>query len=537
MKGAVDLKSHVSSRAGAHRTSAPVPRRALPPDPIPTVAPVAPPILPDEPTPAAGGPWRGLAVAARGLGLALVAGTLALVIHVARLGAVPTLWLAGGAAALLVPASLTAFGLWRTRAPDHPVRTGLLATWAGLCLAATLTAVTFSEAIRAFFYEDIQPPEQLTATYDVIALPDHADGLGALTDERVGYLTTDPQSEAAMVRLDEVVRVTYAEFADLGTLTEALIAGDIDAALLDRAYRSLYDNNRPGFMEGYRVLYTFTLTRPARAPAVAAVAPTAAAPAAAATDPFLVYLSGIDQYGPIDVRGRSDVNILAAVNPLTRQILLVSTPRDYYVQLHGTTGLRDKLTHAGVYGIDLSVATMEDLYGLDIDYYIRVNFDTVVNLVDLVGGVDVYCDEAFTTLHGGYAIAQGWNHLDGDQALGFGRERYAFSTGDRARGENQQRVIEAVIKKVLQPGQLAHFDELRQTIAAGLETSVPADRLMAIVNHQLSEGGAWTVERTSVDGFDATGPTYSYNADLYVMEPDPASLDAARARLAAVLGR
>jgi LCP family protein required for cell wall assembly len=462
-----------------------------------------------------------------------VAAVAALIAAIARFGAVPTRWLAPAAVTLAALVLALATALWRTRLPRQRRRFGALASAAVLVLTGSAWSYAFAGDIREFFFVDIQPPAQLTSTYDVIALAGHAAGVPSLAGERVARLAADPHRAEAEATLAAAVNVTLTDYPDLGPLTEALLDGSADAALLDRAYLSLYDMNRPGFEDEYKVLYSFTLSTPAPAAATPAATPK---PAPAAGEPFLVYLSGIDQYGSIAVRGRSDVNILAAVDPAARHILLVNTPRDYYVQLHGTTGLRDKLTHAGVYGIEMSVATMEDLYGVGIDYYIRVNFDTVVTLVDLVGGVDVYSDQAFTTLHGHYAIVQGWNHLDGDQALGFGRERYAFSTGDRVRGENQQRVIEAVIGQVLQPGLLVRFGELRAAIAGGLETSVPADFLMALANRQLAEGGEWTIERIGVDGFDATAPTYSYNAPLYVMEPDPASLDAARARLADALG-
>jgi len=165
--------------------------------------------------------------------------------------------------------------------------------------------------------------------------------------------------------------------------------------------------------------------------------------------PYTIYISGIDSYGEVDTVSRSDVNILAVVNPKDNKVLLVNTPRDYYVQLHGTTGVRDKLTHAGIYGIDMSKNTLQDLYGTKVDYTVRINFSSLLKLVDAAGGINVYSDYTFKA--GGYSFVQGYNTLDSKQALVFARERYAFADGDRQRGKHQQRVIEALITKLSQP--------------------------------------------------------------------------------------
>ena len=163
---------------------------------------------------------------------------------------------------------------------------------------------------------------------------------------------------------------------------------------------------------------------------------------------FNIYISGNDIYGNILSVSRSDVNIIATVNPNTHKILLTTVPRDFYVQLHGTSGYRDKLTHAGVYGIDMSVSTMEDLLDLDINYYMRVNFTSLMKLVDAIGGVDVESDYSFRAASG-ESFVKGINHMNGKQALAFSRERKAFSDGDRQRGKNQQKVIIAILNKTL----------------------------------------------------------------------------------------
>ena len=166
----------------------------------------------------------------------------------------------------------------------------------------------------------------------------------------------------------------------------------------------------------------------------------------------MLYLSGVDTRGDLTEKARSDVNIIAAVNPVTKQVVLINTPRDYYVDLAGTNS-KDKLTHAGLYGVQTSMDTLGNLYGVNVEHYIRINFAGFIDIVDALGGVDVYSDQAFTSVGSpGYydptTFVEGWNHLDGKAALAFARERHAFKTGDVQRGINQMKVIDAMLNKI-----------------------------------------------------------------------------------------
>jgi LCP family protein required for cell wall assembly len=248
------------------------------------------------------------------------------------------------------------------------------------------------------------------------------------------------------------------------------------------------------------------------------------------TKPFVVYISGIDTYGEIDTVSRSDVNILAVVNPESRKVLLVNTPRDYYVQLHGTTGLRDKLTHSGVYGIDKSVKTMEDLYATPISYYLRINFTSLVDTVDVLGGVDV--NSAYSFRVGGDGFAVGYNHLDGKKALAFARDRYSFEDGDRVRGQNQQRVIEAIISKLSSYSSLLNYPQILASLQGSFQTNMASNDITKLIKYQLNDMKKWQVESISVNGTDSHNYTYSMpTAMLYVMEPDKASVEAAKAKI------
>jgi LCP family protein required for cell wall assembly len=458
-----------------------------------------------------------------------------LVIRVARLGALPWLWLligtvVGGALVLAV-----AVLLWQTKGRGHRVRLILLAelTVIGLLLATIVFSAV--QKLTTTLFVDIQRSDEVILVYDVIALNDHADGAEALAGETIGYLATDPNGAEARAELLKDAAVEYKPYANLLTLAEALTEREIDAFFLDDAYLPVYREEMAEFYDTVKIVHTFKIA------AHPSAVPTLPASEAEANDDgsFIIYISGIDQSGSISVRGRSDVNILAVINPTTGRILLVHTPRDYYVMLHGTSGTPDKLTHSGIYGIDMSVATMEDLYGIHIDYYLRVNFTTVVSLVDLIGGVDVYSDYDFVTNAGaaGYHFTMGYNHCDGAAALAFARERYAFAGGDRVRGQNQERLIEAIIHKMAQPSMLPRFQSILDTMASGMETSMPGEAMMALVNRQLSENTTWTIERMSVDGQGAMEPTYSMGAQLLsVIIPDMSTVEAAKAAIADVMG-
>ena len=259
-------------------------------------------------------------------------------------------------------------------------------------------------------------------------------------------------------------------------------------------------------------------------------------------EPFVVYLSGVDNRGDLTEKARSDVNILAVVNPTTKQAALINTPRDYYVDLAGTDS-KDKLTHAGLYGVETSMATLGNLYGVNVDDYIRINFAGFISIIDAIGGVDVYSDQAFTSVGSpGYydptTFAEGWNHLDGKSALAFARERHAFKTGDIQRGINQMKVIDAMAEKLKSPALLMSFSKLMDAMSDCFVTSLSQEQISALVRMQLGDLSSWDIQSYSVTG---TGGKSSrcYSAkgqSLYVMKPDENSVNEAKALIAAVLG-
>lgn len=234
---------------------------------------------------------------------------------------------------------------------------------------------------------------------------------------------------------------------------------------------------------------------------------------------FNIYISGIDTSGYITNVARSDANIVVTVNTDTHKVLLTSIPRDYYVMLHSKHA-KDKLTHSGVYGIKETYTTVEDLLDIDINYYVRVNFSTLIKLIDTLGGVDVYSEYAFSGQ--GYTFKKGINHLNGARALVFSRERYAFASGDRQRIKNQQAVIEAIMSKVLSSKTLlTKYTSLLKSLSSSFQTNISNTEISSLVKGQISNMAGWNIKTTSLDGTGASMGTYTYGSQkLYVMIPN-----------------
>lgn len=236
-------------------------------------------------------------------------------------------------------------------------------------------------------------------------------------------------------------------------------------------------------------------------------------------DQFVVYVSGIDTFGDVSVRSRSDVNILAVVNTKTKHIQLINTPRDYYIEHPQSNGVKDKLTHAGLYGVENSIGALESLYGINIDYYVRMNFSGFENIIDAMGGIDVYSDKDFTVepvKH--YTV--GVNHLSGIEALAFARERHAFA-GDIQRGQNQMNVIIAMINKFSSKDVLYNYSEVLDGIAGTFQTDMTSDDIYTLVKRQLVDNTKYTIDSYSVTGNGDSCTTYSTpKTKVWVMQPN-----------------
>lgn len=328
--------------------------------------------------------------------------------------------------------------------------------------------------------------------------------------------------QSALEKLNSSVEANVQPVDSINTLSSDLLDDKADAIMISAVHKTALDEENETFANGTRSIHTIEIkvknATEANHPDINI-----------ATEPFTIYISGSDAYGTISDRSRSDVNMLATVNPNTHEILLVSIPRDYYVALH-RNGAMDKLTHAGIYGVQESMNTIADLLNIDIDFYVKVNFSTLVSIVDTIGGIEVYSDQTITPLHGGgKTIQKGNNHMDGQLALAFARERKSYATGDRHRVQNQQDVLKAIIKKVTSSTViLTKYGEILDDVSSSLETNLTKDDIAGLIKLQLKDMPSWQTGEYSLNGSDAYGSTYSFGSQqLYVMQPDQATVDAA----------
>ena len=303
------------------------------------------------------------------------------------------------------------------------------------------------------------------------------------------------------------------------TQAQQLLDGKVDAIIYNGAYTSLMEENVTDFSKKIKILYTFDIR------VQLDFGNSGATDDSITKEPFTIYISGIDTYGEVSETSRSDVNLIAVVNPKTYQILLVTTPRDYYVPIPGISGgQKDKLTHAGIYGIDASMRTLGQLYETDINYYARLNFTSLIDIVDTLGGVDVYSELAFQTGKESGCIVdvqEGWNHLNGEQALAFSRERHALADGDNQRGKNQQAVLTAMLRKCLSPTMLLKAGTIMNQLSSEVETNLSQAQINSLIKYQLNKNATWTIQSVAATGTNDKGYCYSSGDKLlFIMDPD-----------------
>ena len=353
------------------------------------------------------------------------------------------------------------------------------------------------------------------------------------------------QTKAAVATLEQELNVTLSTstYASMAMMADALYSGEVDAILMSSAYVDLLTEQDAyaDFEVETRVLHELeivqevqTHNKPGSTDSTLTTRPVVGSDkevlldgeeieiGSVASTPFVIYLSGNDTRSSKLTTSRSDVNILAVVNPETKQVLLVNTPRDYYVvHPYSSAGTRDKLTHLGVYGIDCSIQGLENLYGERIDFYGQVNFNGFKTLIDAIGGVTVYSDEAFYAGDGVY-IDAGENYLDGTSALRFARERYNVSGGDNGRGKNQMKIIKAVIQKMASGAIITSYSDILSSMEGMFVTDMSMNDISRLVKMQLNDMASWNVVSYAVTGYgDSSTETYSSpGQDLYVMVVD-----------------
>ena len=363
-----------------------------------------------------------------------------------------------------------------------------------------------------------------TSSYAVIVKKDSQyQKLDDLDGREISYLVDDKDM------LQKInIKYNSKEYDDATKMALDLLNDKTDSIVLEQSYIDLLndsDSSIKNFSDKIKIIYNFEINTKVT-DLVKNVNTT--------KESFIIYISGIDTYGSVSSVSRTDANMLVVVNPTTKQILLVSIPRDYYVDLVGKNG-KDKFTHSGIYGIDTSVKTLEKLFDVDINYYFKINFSSLIKIVDSIGGVDVYSKYTFTSKDG-YNYSSGYNHVNGKEALSFTRERKSFAAGDRVRNMNQQAMFEAILRKCTSKSILTRYNSLLNSLKSSFITNMPSNSLTSLIKKQLNDGSKWNVSSIAVDGSNGMEYTYSYKGGrLYVMIPNQKTVDAAKEKINEVI--
>lgn len=402
----------------------------------------------------------------------------------------------------------------------------MLGTFFSLLLVIIFILGIIYELNTIGFLKKIGNKNYKTQNYSIVVLNDSKyKKLKDIKDEDVGILSKKDAEGLtnAIDYLNKKIKVTYIEKDDVGKLEEGLLDKDLSVILLENTYLEIAKEENEEFAKNAKVIYEFSVDI-ATKDLVKNVDIT--------EKPFNIFIAGIDTYGKISSVSRSDVNMVVTVNPKTHKILLTSIPRDYYIYLHGITSYKDKLTHAGIHGINMSVKTVEDLLDCDINYYFKVNFSSLIDIVDAIGGIEVDSPYTFTTFDNKYTFKKGLNKLNGEKALYFVRERKAFSGGDRTRNQNQQLVLTAIINKVMSKTLLTKYNSILDAVGDSFVTNLDNDSITKFIKNQIKNNDNWTIETYNLNGTDAFDYTYSYkSAKSYVMQPDEESVKNAQNKI------
>jgi polyisoprenyl-teichoic acid--peptidoglycan teichoic acid transferase len=317
------------------------------------------------------------------------------------------------------------------------------------------------------------------------------------------------------LKKDKKVDVKVDDVASYQEAYDNLKSGKSKAMVLSGSYASLLESVDSNYDSNLKTIYTYKIKKKNNNSAKQVDSKV-----------FNIYISGIDTYGSISTVSRSDVNIIMTVNMNTHKILLTTTPRDAYVKIPGGGANQyDKLTHAGIYGVETSEQTLENLYGIKIDYYARINFTSFLKLIDQLGGVTVHNDQAFT--QGKFDFPVGDIQMNSEQALGFVRERYNLDGGDNDRGKNQEKVISAILNKLASLKSVSNFTSIVNNLQDSVQTNMSLNTINALANTQLESGSKFTVTSQAVTGTGSTGQLISYampNSSLYMMKLDNSSV-------------
>ena len=457
------------------------------------------------------------------VGFVAVACVFLAAIYVLRLGALPLKY------ALIifgVDALLTILPLYLLLNGRNSVKKSLCIILSALMAVLNLFVVSYGDLTYNFLNDQFTLGSTGNIEYSVIARSSSQINLenSASRAYVAGIQTTDICRDEAEAAMQKLALIEFTEYNNVSELIDATIDGGVEVAVMQTVFLDTFASYFPESFEQLSILTTFRTESKVNDPSIEGIA-------VDITKPFAIYVSGADDYGDIDQTARSDVNMLVLIDPEHYRMMLVNTPRDYYVQLHDSTGLPDKLTHAGIYGIEVSEATIEDLYDINVDYHVHINYDTLINLINRLGGITLDNPEAFNLW--GAQFDKGVIYMNGEHALLYARARKQLSDGDNGRGENQQRVIEAIVNRVSAAHIAVQYTQILETLSGTFRSNIPPTIIGQLFQRQISLGGHWTIDKISVVGTPGKQPTYSMGSDMIldVVLPDMNSVHEASEKM------
>ena len=458
-----------------------------------------------------------------------------------KLQLLPNVWLTALGAVMVLVLALIVFLTW-TGKGKVKMTFGIILAVLGIVIQSFGSFYVWQtvNALRGFVPE--------TETVVMVVYMRDGDVRKLSTDFAYGVVSEyDPEATAVIIeKINEDLggEISCTEYENQATLLDALLREELDAMIIDPEFLNMlqgtvYEEKLAELREAgeYSIEIEIPVVEETPKDGETPENPDEQVEYIPLQDSFAVYISGIDaRGGAVSIKSRSDVNIVAVINPNTKQVLLINTPRDYYVPISSPTpyldGKNDKLTHAGNGGPEYSKKTLSNFYGIDIAYYFKVNFTGFVKIVDALDGITVQSeyDFRYTDDDGSvYYYQKGENQLSGKEALGFCRNRYSFASGDNQRGKNQMAVIKGVINKMLSPKLLTNYTQILDAVSGAMEMTVPLDLIGDLVSQQLTDGGSWNVVSYSVEGYGQyKSSPGAGGAEAYMMIPKEETVEKAK---------
>lgn len=460
-----------------------------------------------------------------------VLSSAALLFLLFKLGVVPTKYMIILVAVLAVLALLMYFFMKPAKGKHAVNARQSIGKIISLVLSIVLLIGSVYVAKGSSTLNKISGADKTTVHYAVLVLKDSKiDSLSDLKNESIEYnLQYDDKKDMNQIiakAKQEQSSISYDETSDdYSKLADDLYNNTVHAILVNTAYNGMFEEAHENFANETKEIWSYEVDTEVKS---------FAKDVDVTSKPFTIYISGIDTYGKVSTVSRSDVNMIVTVNPKTKQILMSSIPRDYYVTL-ANKGKKDKLTHSGLAGPENTVKTMDNFLGIDINYYARVNFTSLITMVDALGGIDLDSDSSFST--GEYSFSKGVQHVNGQKALAFARERHAFGGGDNMRVKHQQDVLMAMLKKMMSPAIITNYTGVLNSIAGCFETNMSSSDITDLIQMQVNDMASWTFTQKQFTGHGVmqTGGAYMPNTKLYYMIPDDSSVSENIAAIKAVL--